>query len=706
MSVNRTAIETIWRIILAISAAFTACILPMSVHAQQAEPLFSNPPILEETRPGAAPMSRLPTSRFKKSQAAVTTSGRRQLDLTVKFIENGIYNPATGRVDKVRLRGYTGAGVNPNAPYVAPLIEAAPGERITVALHNELPDDGSCAGHGDANQPHCFNGTNLHSHGLWVSPTGNSDNVLISINPGKSFTYFYDLPDEHPAGTFWYHSHRHGSTALQVSSGMAGALVVRGNRFPTQKANGDLDSLLKNADGSAMQEQLLVFQQIQYACFDAKGQIKTQVVDGKVVAWICDPGDVGEIRNYDQFGPGSWGESGRYTTINGLVQPRFESKVGQVERWRMIHGGVRDTITVAFRPRRPGAPAYRATTAEAAADYIRQNCAGEPIPYHIVAADGLTTAVARSTQTVTLQPGYRFDALVMFPTAGDYCVVNEPVPGTASVTRADQDRQLLATVSVAAGAPVSNIDTALTDTLVAAAQRTMPTDVRAAVIADLRDGLKLTRFVPHPDVTDDEITGTQELVFFIDLSGNVAKFEVGNKSFDSKNFDPATFKPRSYDPNYVDRALPLGGVEEWTLQSAFVGHPFHIHVNPFQIVEILDPNGVDVSAPGAIDRAGGAVDPQYPGLKGVWKDTLWVKSLISNPADFPAKLASSTYKIKIRTRYQRFIGEYVLHCHILDHEDQGMMQNVCIELPNGGGGANCARLLRPAEGQQPTSMQH
>ena len=27
--------------------------------------------------------------------------------------------------------------------------------------------------------PHCFNGTNLHSHGLWVSPTGNSDNVLL-----------------------------------------------------------------------------------------------------------------------------------------------------------------------------------------------------------------------------------------------------------------------------------------------------------------------------------------------------------------------------------------------------------------------------------------------------------------------------------------------------------------------------------------------
>jgi L-ascorbate oxidase len=39
-----------------------------------------------------------------------------------------------------------------------------------------------------------------------------------------------------------------------------------------------------------------------------------------------------------------------------------------------------------------------------------------------------------------------------------------------------------------------------------------------------------------------------------------------------------------------------------------------------------------------------------------------------------------------RTRYQRYIGEFVLHCHILDHEDQGMMQNVRIGLPDGKGG--------------------
>ncbi len=677
---------------LALGLACVFALAAAPAAAQAPDQLFANPPVLQDVAPGGGvgPLVQgvTPFAEALSTQAPM----RRTLNLNVQFVNSAIYNPATSVFDKVSLRSYSGDGIDPDAPYVAPAIEVAPGQRVTVNLRNKLPADATCAAHGDPDQPHCFNGTNLHSHGLWVSPTGNSDNVLVSINPGQSFSYYYDLPDEHPSGTFWYHTHRHGSTALQVSSGMAGALIVRGSRKPTTTSPGDIDTLLVNADGSRMEERILVMQQIQYACFDAAGNIKTKVVDGKVVAWVCDPGDVGEVRNYSQFGPSSWQQSGRYTTINGLVRPRFEARAGRVERWRMIHGGVRDTIAIAFRARRAGAPEIGALSAEDAARYIEENCEGEPIAYHLVAADGLTMKAAQKTTVATFQPGYRFDALVAFPEAGDYCVTNEPLPGAGNVTRSDRDRQLLAIVAVAPGAPYS--DATLEEMLVAAAQRTMPPAIRSTVIADLRDGLKLSSFVPHPDIADDELTGTQELVFFIDISGGGVKFQVGNKNFDPKNFDPATFKPESYDPTAIDRILPLGGVEEWTLQSGFVSHPFHIHVNPFQIVEILDPNGVDVSAPGAVDNAGGAPDPQYPGLKGVWKDTLWVKNLISNPADFPSKLASSTYTIKIRTRYERYIGTYVLHCHILDHEDQGMMQNICIELPDGGGGNNCVAQMR------------
>jgi FtsP/CotA-like multicopper oxidase with cupredoxin domain len=78
----------------------------------------------------------------------------------------------------------------------------------------------------------------------------------------------------------------------------------------------------------------------------------------------------------------------------------------------------------------------------------------------------------------------------------------------------------------------------------------------------------------------------------------------------------------------------------------------------------------------------------------VWKDTLWIKSLVSS-AGPPAP--NTIYTIRVRTRYQRYIGEFVLHCHILDHEDQGMMQNVAVVLPNGsvGGDRGAPSQLQP-----------
>ena len=60
-----------------------------------------------------------------------------------------------------------------------------------------------------------------------------------------------------------------------------------------------------------------------------------------------------------------------------------------------------------------------------------------------------------------------------------------------------------------------------------------------------------------------------------------------------------------------------------------------------------------------------------------------MKGLIPGSDTYP----KGVYTIVTRTRYERHIGEYVLHCHILDHEDQGMMQNAQINLPDGQGGA-------------------
>jgi FtsP/CotA-like multicopper oxidase with cupredoxin domain len=232
-------------------------------------------------------------------------------------------------------------------------------------------------------------------------------------------------------------------------------------------------------------------------------------------------------------------------------------------------------------------------------------------------------------------------------------VIDDGAGPSTTINEQAKSRKYLGQVSVGGGQPIGNdIKAYLQAQLIVAAGR-LPSAVRQKVRDDLANDLRLTSFVPHPDIADNEVKGRQTLQFKIDATSPPLKFEVDG---------------RPYDPHRIDRTLALGGVDEWTLTSwnnPAANHPFHIHVNPFPVVAILDPKGNDVSVDGEPD------DPQYANLKGAWKDTLLVKA---------------NYQIVMRTRYQRYVGEFVLHCHILDHEDQGMMQNIRIAIPDGAGG--------------------
>ncbi len=647
-----TAIKS-WQIVF----ATPLFLLVLDAHSAENRQVFQNPPLLQlvkKDKPLLAGTDQIPKASHEKF-----------LDLNITYTRGKIWNPAVQRYDQVNLRSYQGTDVNPDAPYISPMIDVSPGDTVRIHLHNKLPPEESCTKKvGDINVPHCFNGTNLHAHGLWVSPAGNSDNVLLRINPGVSFEYEYNIPLDHPAGTFWYHTHSHGSTALQVGSGMAGALIIRGNRLPTPTARGDIDTLLSASPTQSFKERILVMQQIQYACRDKDGKIKLN----KDKTYQCDENDIGGVEGYDQFGPSSWPASGRYTSINGLILPNFfDARAGQIERWRIIHAGVRDTINLQFRKVESKAiPSLSISAAENDA-FIEEYCTGEPLPQHLIAADGLTMGQIMVNDETVFQPGYRWDALMAFPQAGIYCVIDTATPPSASVNQTAPSRQLLGVVHVGTGRdiPANQLTQYVVNELIGAAGKMdVPVSVRDRIASDLRNDRKLSAFIPHPDIQDSELTGTQELVFNIDTGKNPIQFQVNGKPFAADR---------------VDRILMLGGVDEWTLRSDFVSHPFHIHVNPFQIVKILDPEGKDVSGPDAVDDKGG-LDVGYRGLKGVWKDTLWVKNLNQGKA--------GQYTLIVRTRYQRYIGDYVLHCHILDHEDQGMMQIVRVALPDGSGGVS------------------
>lgn len=89
--------------------------------------------------------------------------------------------------------------------------------------------------------------TNLHYHGMHVSPSGNSDNIFVHIQPGQSFQYELQIPEDHPPGAYWYHPHVHGISMPQVGGGLAGAILV----------DGQID-LIPGLEGS--RERLLVLQ--------------------------------------------------------------------------------------------------------------------------------------------------------------------------------------------------------------------------------------------------------------------------------------------------------------------------------------------------------------------------------------------------------------------------------------------------------------
>jgi hypothetical protein len=111
----------------------------------------------------------------------------------------------------VSLAGRRAALFSYNGSVPGPRLEIRPGDHVRIRFANRLPEP-----------------TNLHFHGLHVSPSGNADNVFLEIPAGEGQTYEFSLPQDHRGGTYWYHPHVHHLVARQVWAGLAGLLIVRG----------------------------------------------------------------------------------------------------------------------------------------------------------------------------------------------------------------------------------------------------------------------------------------------------------------------------------------------------------------------------------------------------------------------------------------------------------------------------------------------
>ncbi len=164
-----------------------------------------------------------------------------------------------------------------NASLPGPTLRLRPGDRLQVQLVNRLKTV-----------------TNLHVHGLYVSPQGNGDNVFVTVQPGESFDYDYQLPDDHPPGVYWYHPHHHGMVADQIFRGLYGAIIVEDSEpIPVTR------------------ERVLVVSDI---TLDGSGQ-------------VVQPSTMNRMM----------GREGDLVLVNGQAAPTMSARPGERERWRIIN---------------------------------------------------------------------------------------------------------------------------------------------------------------------------------------------------------------------------------------------------------------------------------------------------------------------------------------------------------------------------------
>ncbi len=568
-----------------------------------------------------------------------------------------------------------------------PTLSLKPGDTLSIDMVNQLPANPTVQRAGFF--PHDPYTINLHTHGLEVSPLGKSDNIYRQMPPDTTNSVEVHIPADHPSGTYWYHTHKHGSVTFQLISGMAGFLIIKGGP-------GTLDALPEVA---AARDVVMGFQVIRT---DLKGNVpfvhQQATQFGTFPFFTTDPVQQGIWSTYGL--DGASGRSFYYYTTNGATNPPLHMRPGEVQRWRLLNASDSDNLVIALQSHglnivamdgitvsnmyrlKAGAPVVIA--AGQRVDVLVK--AGKPGTYLLQAMDPFLPQSVSPSGIAPQQRNARhsFD----FPTP---CSVdpNNPAacpPPPPPLTMLAYPFPL-ATV-VIAGAPMDMklpagplpVPAGLPSVATMLARR--PDAVRKLAFEIC--GNKIGTSMAHPGFrvpscgwyyTKYDATywgGTP-------LTNLMLMRDADDTGVPSNPFDPnmplvdfkkdGLFNPDQ--PLFDD--MIAGNYEEWTvLNRSFSDHPFHIHQNHFLLTKI---DNIPLSQP-------------------EWHDTIIVPGSIPNPSgpDLPQPnindnaIGSITFRIHFAPQT---VGCFVAHCHIITHEDLGMMQRLDI-LPGRGRPSGCA----------------
>ena len=425
-------------------------------------------------------------------------------------------------------------------------------------------------------------------------------------------------------GTHWYHAHKHGSTAIDVANGMVGAFIIEG------KYDDDLNA------------------------FYGPGWTRTQPV--MVI------NQLGVSPNLFRNAPGGAGrnDKGPDFSVNGRSQPMLDMAPGEVQFWRMVNGSGRSGAFLNGLP--------------------------QGFNFRQIAQDGVQFADVNykqsENQAILLAAGNRADLLVKAP----------PTPGIYPVlVRHEVDPADL--VGPPPALPVVLLQVRVREDVQPASGN------RAQFIPTAPPQLPF-----QTNITDAEVvTSTDPTVVGTIKNPRVVTFASTGPPYAQHTVNGAKF-----DDGSPPIPVTLDTVEEWKILNATYGppisHPFHIHLNPFQITEVFDPNATVATANNGIMPKyvpkGQTVDDKVQCGLVLLDQTTW-KDCHNDTSDTPriwwdvfpipsgATMSDSTAQnvpvpgyFRMRSRFVDFPGNYVIHCHILAHEDRGMMTVVQLKAAN------------------------
>ena len=588
----------------------------------------------------------------------------------------------------VTLPGY---GTNPAsaaADSYRPFVMAAlPGDTVRIDVVNQLaasePLDGA---------------VNLHIHGVITSPrpcTPLGDDVFVASQPGTTTSYRYDVPatlpgymlgsqaapQPYPSGLQWLHAHLHERTADDLTAGQSAMFYVgdlRADLLASPTTDAASTAALNSADVLYMG-----LRDIQLAV--PRGAVPGAAPAGQQAQWLhgadynpnaCLAYANPPIPVPNQFaGPGYCGHHG--ATAGGVSNP------GQDTVWlHTVNGQSNPTVTL-----QPGRnQIWRIANLSANETYVLElvdNATGRAETLDVLSLDGVA-AGTRSTSGSGLQVGVPLQHVLMLPaTRAEVLVINAGgVAGrrmtlrTTGITTGAQGshwpRIDLAQVSMPPGPQPAAPGSSLTAGMAMTLPMTAPTSMAPSTVA--------TGAAPANCITLPAGRVTRRRITFADNPAG-GTYLIGSEVVNANGVPidaQHTIPPQPFPMQAMLQpdSLPhvcarLGTQEVWEIVN-YTGelHNFHVHEDKFRLTL-----PTDSGAPPGFQVAQAVQDPS--GLLTQYAPETQNAGAIDNVDVYHDTFPLAPYGGRIFVTIPFFapeqVGNFVYHCHILSHEDAGMM---------------------------------